>query len=111
MKTKYNVGDIVYIIANQIFIKEAKVVRVTASTRMYTLKFTEQSGRTKLHESRLFGSRKETDGTMNRKNLFFKKLLAYRNCAEKLLFIDTIYVFLTYSCLKVCELVLKYKGL
>lgn len=61
MKTKYNVGDIVYIIANRIFIKEAKVVQVTASTRMYTLKFTEETGGTKLRESRLFPSYKEAE--------------------------------------------------
>ena len=61
MRTKYNVGDIVYIIANQIFIKEAKVVQVTASTRTYTLKFTEENGGTRLRESRLYSSYKEAE--------------------------------------------------
>ena len=65
MKTKYNIGDIVYIIANQIFIKEAKVVRVTASTRMYTLKFTEESGGTRLRENRLYATKQEAEFVAN----------------------------------------------
>ncbi|MDB7987008.1 hypothetical protein PND93_09215 [Faecalicoccus pleomorphus] len=65
MKIKYNIGDIVYIIANQIFIKEAKVVRVTASTRMYTLKFTEESGGTRLRENRLYATKQEAEFIAN----------------------------------------------
>lgn len=65
MKTKYNIGDTVYIVANQIFIKEAKVIQVAASTRMYTLKFTEESGGTRLRESRLYATKQEAEFVAN----------------------------------------------
>lgn len=48
-----------YIIANGCFVKEAIVVRVASSTKMYTLKFTENGGGTKFRESRLFASIQE----------------------------------------------------
>ena len=46
MKAKYKVGSIVYIVANQIFVKKAKIINVSASTGMYTLKFVEEPGST-----------------------------------------------------------------
>lgn len=61
MNTKFKSGDIVYIIANGIYVKEARVVQVTKSTRTYTLKFTQESGGTRLPESRLHATREEAE--------------------------------------------------
>ena len=57
--TNFKNGQIVYIIANGSFIKEARIVHVAQSSRMYTLKFTEESGGTKLRESRLYATKEE----------------------------------------------------
>lgn len=65
--TNFKNGQIVYIIANGSFIKEARIVHVAQSSRMYTLKFTEESGGTKLRESRLYTTKEEAIQAMKNK--------------------------------------------
>lgn len=72
-ESKFKVGQIVYIIANGSFIKEARVVHTVPSTKMYTIKFTEGSGGTKLRESRLYASQKEAEKALKSK-LFQSKI-------------------------------------
>lgn len=66
MNTKFKLADTVYIIANSIFIKEAKVVKIAVSTKTYTLKFTNEQGGVRLRESRLYGTKKEAETIVNK---------------------------------------------
>ncbi len=66
MNTKFKLADTVYIIANSIFIKEAKVIKIAVSTKTYTLKFTNEQGGVRLRESRLYGTKKEAETIVNK---------------------------------------------
>lgn len=55
----YNVGETVYIVSNNSFIKKATVINNKGA--LYTLRFEETGGGTKLRESRLFKTEKEAN--------------------------------------------------
>lgn len=57
MKSKYNSGDIVYIVENGHFIRECVVIRYSGG--LYMIRFTDSNGAIKLRESRLFSSKEE----------------------------------------------------
>ncbi|WP_295069741.1 hypothetical protein [Ruminococcus sp.] len=57
MKSKYNSGDVVYIVENGHFIRECVVIRYSGG--LYMIRFTDSNGAIKLRESRLFSSKEE----------------------------------------------------
>ena len=59
MEQKYKPGDIAYIVANSIFIREVMILKISGG--FVTLRFMEGGGAARLRESRLFPSREAAE--------------------------------------------------
>lgn len=71
MNTKFSIGQIVCIIVANNFPTPMRIVQISASTKMYTLKFIEgerKGGGTRLRENRIFATEKEAIDFINQKH-------------------------------------------
>ena len=65
MATKYNPGDIAFIVESSRFIREVKVLK--AAGGFATLRFTDSDGGIKLRESRLFPTKEDAEASLPKK--------------------------------------------
>ncbi len=65
MASKYNPGDIAYIVESSRFIREVKVLRIAGG--FAALRFTDTNGGIKIHESRLLPTKEEAEASIKKK--------------------------------------------
>ena len=65
MATKYNHGDIAFIVESSRFIREVKVLKIAGG--FATLRFVDSDGGIKLRESRLFPTKEDAEASLPKK--------------------------------------------
>ena len=62
--SKFNQGDTAFIVENNRFIKEVKIIKYSGG--MYTIKFIDSTGGIKVREHRLFSSKEEAKNSIKK---------------------------------------------
>ena len=65
MQSKFNPGDIAYIVESNLYIREVEVVKAAAG--FFTIRFADHGGRIKVRESRLFPSKEAAEASLPKK--------------------------------------------
>ena len=65
MQSKFNPGDIAYIVESNLYIREVEVVKAAAG--FFTIRFADHGGGIKVRESRLFPSKEAAEASLPKK--------------------------------------------
>ena len=75
MQSKFNPGDIAYIVESNHYIREVEVVKAAAG--FCTIRFTDHGGGIKVRESRLFPSKEAAEASLPKKEVLKKSRWSY----------------------------------
>lgn len=75
MQSKFNPGDIAYIVESNHYIREVEVVKAAAG--FCTIRFTDHGGGIKVRESRLFPSKEAAEASLSKNEMSKKSHWSY----------------------------------